>query len=237
MPTKYQVNIGMSVETVSALSNGRYSLFGFKAVASSIGGGAPLVWFQSSTFSTITNVLWQTQYQAYTSLTKQIIPGGEINASFSADINLNQTLDVDSIQGTGKVVGSGTPSAIAINNTTQTQFSCGISEAPLGGTPSPLCAFPLYGNGLDVMAPIEKVLLTFATAQINTGTVIEKAYAPGFFIDLTGAPSNTRSVKFDINEGWDAGGALWAQKVAAKESLLPLLIDSSASTVGRLLKA
>lgn len=49
----------------------------------------------------------------------------------------------------------------------------------------PLCALPLYGKQLNAMPPIQKVMLTFATNQVNTGTVIDKAYSQSILIDLT----------------------------------------------------
>jgi hypothetical protein len=235
MATQYKVNISMPVGTVDALNKGNYQLYGFKAVATTMGGGAPLVWFATSSFSTSTAVQWTTQYQGYTSLS-EIVNGVTINASFSANMDLKQTLNVTGKTGTGSVVTGGVDSALSINNQTVNPFTCGISEQQGSNPPTPLCAFPLYGGGLDVIAPIEKVLLTFATKQVNTGTVIEKAYAPGYLIDLTGAPGNTRAVGFDINLGWSNDGGVWAQQVAANANLLPLLIDSSPSTVQALLK-
>lgn len=236
MATEYQVQISMSAATVEALNNGSYRLYGFKAVATTMGGGAPLVWFDTGKYSTNTSVTWQTNYQAYTSLS-EIVNRVRIEASFSVPVDLDQTLKVTGVTGTGVVEAGGTPAAISILNATSRPFTCGISEQQGSNPPTPLCAFPLYGNGLDVIAPIEKVLLTFATNQVNTGTVIEKAYAPGYLIDLTGAPDQQRQVSFDINLGWSNDGGTWAQQVAANQSLLPLLIDSSPSTVKALLKA
>lgn len=236
MATQYKVQISMSAATVDALNNSNYRLYGFKAVATTMGGGAPLVWFDTEKFSTSTVVTWQTNYQAYTSLS-EIRNKVKIDASFSAPIDLNQTLKVTGTTGTGTVQSDGVSSAISILNGTTRPFTCGISEQEGSNPPTPLCAFPLYGNGLDVIAPIEKVLLTFATSQVNTGTVIEKAYAPGYLIDLTGAPDQQRKVSFDINLGWSNDGGTWAQQVAANASLLPLLIDSSPATVQALLKA
>ena len=92
-----------------------------------------------------------------------------------------------------------------------------------------MCAFNLYGNSLDVIAPIEMVLFMFASDQINTGTVIEKAFSQGLLIDLTGAPNNTRTVSFDINKGWEWGGERWATKVPPSSKLIPLLIQNSAA--------
>ncbi len=235
MATEYEVDVTMSTDTVTALLNGNYYLYGFKAVGSTIGGGSPLVWFETQTFSTNTQVSWQTQYQAYTSKS-QIIPNGQIVASFNADIGLDQVLQVNSAAGTGDVTDTGgVSSAISILNLTTSPFTCGISEVQ-GGQSKSLCAFPLYGNGLDVIAPIEKVLLMFATLQVNTGTVIEKAFSSSYLIDLTGAPDNMRSVSFDINAGWSNGGATWATQYMPNADLAPILIDTSVSTVNALRK-
>ena len=149
---------------------------------------------------------------------------GQIDASYATDINLGQMLNVVA-GGTGAVVDGGPATAISIQNTTATPFTCGISEMTAGSA-KPLCAFPLYGNQMDVMAPIEKVLLMFSTTPINTGTVIEQAYSSGIFIDLTSAQQ--RAVKFDINNGWDWGGFAWARQVAPNSNLVPLLIESPA---------
>lgn len=235
MATEYEVDITMTTDTVNALVNGNYYLYGFKAVGSTIGGGAPLVWFETKTFSTNTQVQWETQYQAYTSKS-QIIPNGQIVASFDADIDLDQVLQVNSSAGTGDVSSAGgVASAISILNQTSSPFTCGISEVQDGKSKS-LCAFPLYGHGLDVIAPIEKVLLMFATLQVNTGTVIEKAFSSSYLIDLTGAPDNERSVTFDINAGWSNGGGTWAQQYQPNAELAPILIDTSGAMVTELRK-
>ncbi len=222
--TNYSVSIQMDAHTVSALSAGNYSLYGFKAVQSSVGGGAPLVWFQSNKYGTSTNVGWEVQYQAYTSQS-DIIPGGEITGLSPYNIDLAQKLSITTPQGTGSVGAGNTPLGIEILNETTTPVTCGISEV-VEGKAEPLCAFPLYGNGLDSIVPIQKVMLTFATKQVNTGTVIEKAYSQSILIDLTSA--NSRTVTFDINNGWSWGQFAWAQSVAANSNVAPLLIEDNA---------
>lgn len=219
--TPYQVTINLDATTITDLVNGNYQLYGFKAVQTSQGGGAPLVWFASKNFMAATVVSWEEQYQAFTSLS-QIISGGQIVASSPYDITLDQTLNVGA-NGVGNVVEGGTALAISIFNTTTQQFTCGISEMQ-NGVPLPLCAFPLYGNGMDVIAPIERVLLMFSTLPVNTGTVIEQAYSQAILIDLTG--DNQRVVSFDINTGWNWGGFSWAQAIPANANLIPLLIES-----------
>jgi hypothetical protein len=217
--TPYAVTITMSPATVQTLLGSDYILYGFKAVQSTVGGGAPVVWFQTNNFSASTQVSWVEDYQAYTS-TSTIIPNGEIVASFNTDITLGQKLEVQQ-GGVGDVVSSTLPLAISILNTIGTPFTCGISQQ-VNGTSSPMCAFPLYGNNLDVIVPLELVLLMFATNPVNTGTVIEQSYGPGILIDLTA--NNQRSVNYDINLGWTWGGYSWGQSVQASSNLLPLLI-------------
>ena len=224
----YQVIITMKPKTVTALVDGNYKLYGFKAVRDSDKAGRPLVWFKKETYSASTYVDWHARYQAYTSSSK-IVPNRQIKVGFSADINRGQMLKVEA-GGVGTVVGGGPATAISIENTAKTQFTCGISEATAGG-PKPLCVFPLYGMGLDVITPLQKLLLMFSTKRMMAGDVINyiygahtlATYTPGIFIDLTGA--NRRDVDFDINKGWSWGGFAWAKQIEATECLVPLLIE------------
>lgn len=225
LATPYKVTINMDTKTVQALSNGNYQLYGFKAVKTTLGGGAPLVWFQTTDFSTGTNVSWSESYQAFTS-SSTAIANGQVTASFSVDADLGDTLEVTDKTGIGEVQQEGPSDAISIHNNTNVPFTTGISQM-VNGDPNPLCAFPLYGGGLNVIVPIEKVLFMFSTVPMDTGTVIEKSYTPSILIDLTGAPGNCRTVTFDINNGWSWGGYNWAHQYPAKFDLVPLLIDNS----------
>ena len=222
----YEIMIELSQPTVDELQKYNFNLFGFKGVKTSV-TGSPLVWFKTKNYATLTDLTWEQDYQAYTS-TSLIIPGGKIVASNSYAIGLGQTLDVTGPTGTGIIdVSTGYPGAISINNMTSTQFTTGISQVSPIGVPTPMCAFPLFGSNLDVIAPIEVVLLMFSSSPVNTGTVIEQAYGPGLLIDLTLEP--LREVAYDINTGWSWGGAPWGQAVPAQASLVPLLINGSTS--------
>jgi hypothetical protein len=224
-PTPYSVTISMSLSTVQQLLSSNFQLYGFKAVQTSGGGGAPTVWFNTSNLSTTTAVDWVEQYQAYTSNTVNFGPNTQIVASFSADIGLNQTLNVQ-LGGGGPVTDGSTPGAITIFNTTSTQYTCGINQMQsVGGAqvPTPLCAFPLYGNMQDIIAPVERVLFMFSTTPVNTGTVIYEMSSGGLLIDLTA--ENERAVSFDINAGWNWGGTSWGQSVPANADLVRLLIE------------
>ncbi|MGH7047269.1 MAG: hypothetical protein ACREE2_12880 [Stellaceae bacterium] len=226
MATPYAITITMNQTTVNALSTGGFYLYGFKAVKTTA-VGAPVVWFETAAFGLTTQLSWSESYQAYTS-TSQVVAGGEIVATNSYPIGLGQTLQVQTPAGTGTVnTQSGTAHAIDIANQTTTQFTSGISQSNPQGAVTPMCAFTLYGNFTDVIAPIEKVLLMFSTLPINTGTVVEQSYSPALLIDLTS--ENSRAVAFDINLGWSWGGGSWAQAYAANTDLVPLLIESSPS--------
>lgn len=222
MSPVYEIDISLPAETVRELKDGGYALYGFKAVKSTVVGAAPLVWFTDPNFLNSTRVTWTDQYQAYIS-TDQIIPNGTIIVSAAVDVNLGQTANVDQ-GGNLTPVSDGTPLAISIFNEASTPLTAGISQM-INGSAHPMCAIPLHGNMLDAVAPIEKVLLTFAPNTVNTGTVIYKAYASGLLIDLTS--NSTRSVSFDVNNGWVWDGGAWAVPVRPNESLAPLLIEDS----------
>jgi hypothetical protein len=237
MATPYQITITMDQDTVNSLQAGGFYLYGFKGVQTTLQGGAPLVWFESQTFSLNTVVSWQEQYQGYTS-SSAIIPNGQIVASASYNMDLAQTLEVQNPSGTGVVVTGGTQNALSILNQTSTPFTCGISQVQnVGGQPvaTPLCAFPLYGNMLDVFAPIELVLLEFATVAVNTGTVIYQAFSQAALINLTS--DSEMAVSFDINTGWSGNGNPNVQTYPAGTNLVPLLLQGSASLNRRVLAA
>lgn len=223
---KYSISISMSQDTVNSLSSNNFVLYGFKAVRSTT-AGSPLVWFGTTTYGIDTDLDWVQQYQAYTS-NSQIVPGGTVKATNAYGIDLDQTLRVTDKSGTGTVdTTTGTERAISILNQTSSPFTCGISEMQPTGAITPLCAFPLFGNNLDVMAPVARVLLMFSTVAVNTGTVVYQAYSPGLLIDLTDVPD--RAVAYDVNGGWTWGGGPWARQVAPAENLRPLLVESVAS--------
>jgi hypothetical protein len=228
--TQYATTINMSAATANALSQGKFWLYGFKAVKGG-GSGRPLVWFATQTYSTNTSLQWEETYYAYTSLTASIAPNTKITASNIYKVDLGDTLNVMHSDGVGQPVRSGTPDVISIVNQTTTQFTCGLAQTDPTGATALMCAFTLYGENTDEIAPIEKILLMFATKQVNTGTVIEQAFGPGMSIDLTGAPPvngiPTRSVNYDINTQWSWDNSEWGETVSSNSNILPFLINNS----------
>lgn len=223
----FAISITMSSDTVTQLLQNGYQLFGFKGVDGPVSPqAAPLVWFTTSAFSALTTVSWTEQYGGYTSTNTNIAANTVMNASFSANMALGQQMNVGA-GGIGSVVNTGTPGLLDILNQTTTPFTCGVTVFNVTtNISSPICAFPLFGGGLDNFAPIEIIYLMFATNAVNTGTVIEQSFAPGISIDMTGV-TTTAPLTFDINEGWTGPG--YSTNYPASTSLLPLLINPGGS--------
>ncbi|MEM9553622.1 MAG: hypothetical protein AAGC60_05135 [Acidobacteriota bacterium] len=230
----FRVNISFKGDTLERLADPmqEYFLYAFKAVRAPALRGQPTVWFRTNNFSEPMSVSWTPEYQAYVS-NDEIMGGATIGASGEAPIRIEQTWQVNSV-GQGPVVNEGRAGAISILNTaTRAWPASGLKQgaksqlAASGGQAfdedtGPLCAFGLNGLNLNVMLPVEKVLLMFATGQVDTGTVIFKAFAPGLMIDMTGA--NLREVQFDLDKAWDWGNESWGEQFPANEDLAPILI-------------
>lgn len=224
----YQVSFTMSEATVEALQG--YSLVVFKGVQgpnATPGSAVPLAWIVSQTFGLNTDIRWEEDYSAYTS-TDQIVPGGTITASNPVPIDIGETYNVGA-SGTGPVTEDGQSNAITVQNTSTTQFVCGLAQTPADSTvANAICAFTLYGQMADVMIPEEKIFMMFVSATVDTGKVFEKSIGPGLLVDLTGVEKRT-GIVFDINDGWSWGGFNWAKDYKASSNLVPLLIDNSAN--------
>lgn len=222
MASSYTIDIALTGETIQALQQYRYRLYGFRVVEGTT-NARPLVWFETDTFEPNTTIRWTEEFQAYTSRSA-IIPRGEINASASYPIQPGQVLQVTNPMGIGEVSGEGgRADAICVVNITETRLTCGLSQTRPDGSLGPICAFTLLGNNMDEMIPIPKVFLMFSSQPVNIGAVLEQAYGPGVLIDLTGA--STRSVRYDADAGWSWDGqAGWATSYPPNQALVPLLI-------------
>jgi hypothetical protein len=222
MATSFEIDIALSDATVAGLEANNYQLYGFKGADGTGGVGVPVIWFASETFSNTNQLQWTEQYGAYTSLTTALAPGVQITASSSAQINLGQQAAV-AANGVVSVNNKGVAGIIEVLNTTNVPYSCGVSVVnPATKKATPICAFPLFGKGLDTFIPIELVFLTFATAPVNTGTVIEQSFAPGILIDMTGQVAPV-ALSFDLNNGWSGPG--FTTNYPATTDLTGLLIN------------
>jgi hypothetical protein len=222
----YSVTITMSTATVQALAASNYALYGLRGVESSDAAALPLVWLRTQAYALSTRLQYTGALQAYTSMSA-LAPGALIDVGFAASTATGQLLTVDAADGSGDVTGDGAPGAVSILNATNRAFACGVCEDS-----GPVCAMPLYGDGLQLIAPVPKVFLMFATTPMWLGTAIALSTGPGVLIDQTGEAD--RAVRFDINDGWSAGGSVWADPLPPRTNLVPLLAGCSRTLATRL---
>lgn len=229
MTTACQVTISMDAQTVEALYGSGYALYAFAAVQCSDQAGAPLVWMKLP-YAENTVVKWPAQYAAYTAFPGA---GGPVVPGFSIPVAPGQTLTVQP-SGIGVVTEEGTAGAVTILNGTTSPFRCGISQPGSGGGMAPVCVMPLYGNFAQIIRPLPRILLLFATGSPAVGETVSLALGPGVLVDLDGDPE--RAVSFDLNEGWDWGKATWGTPVPAETPLAPLLVEPSPGLAAQALR-
>ena len=224
-----EVSIAITADTLTALANSGFSLYGFRAVSNSDLGGRPLVWLCMPHYAATTTVTWSNQYAAYIS-NSPIVPNQKVLLGTGEDITVGETLQV-AAGGIVTVVNEGPSTAISILNTTSQSLTCGLAENQ-NGTILLFCAFPLNGNSLDVITPVERLVLIFSTVSVTPGTVIDQsfsyagpgAYSAAIVIELD--EDEQRSVSFDINKGWSWGSYSWGQQIPGIVNLLPYLIET-----------
>ncbi|KAA0582301.1 hypothetical protein FZ983_07380 [Azospirillum sp. B21] len=225
MSTTYSVAVTMDQNTLTTLKNNGFILYGFKGISTPNGSSAqPTVWFSTNQYLTSTTISWTENYKAYIS-SQQIQANTTIDASNNISADLGNLVTVD---GNGMLTVSttgGTSGAVSVYDNSSNPYTTGLSQAANGGPATPLCALSLLGQTTDVIVPIEYVLLMFATQTVDTGTVLYNAYTQSIAVDLTGAPANSRSVSYVVNQGWQTDGATWATVYPPNAALKPLLIN------------
>jgi len=225
--TNYEIDIELLGDTAQALLDGGYSLYAFKAVKGPK-GGRPLVWFKTNDFLATVSVRWFEVYGAYISNEQMLKPNVTVKAQKSfPKLDLGQIVTIKDAGGDGEVSTGGESGAITIANNSGVQFVTGISQQNDDGGVTAMCAFPLHGTDSDVITPIERVILMFATTAVNTGTVIEQAFGKGLMFDMTTKAGAPVSVKYDIDAGWDFGTQTICTNIGFDENLIHLLVLSA----------
>jgi hypothetical protein len=230
MTDKYKIAINLDMKTLGQLSDGQYSLYGFKGVEAKNQGGQPTLWFKTNNFGPRTEISWAESYQAYWSDSATITDEMKISIGGSDDISLGQYFDVYD-DGSSQVNGGGPSSQVTIRNEGVKSRNCGISQETPDGGFSPLCVFPLHGTNRDAIMPKLSVLLIFESQLFETSTVYMQAFGRGLLVDLTNEPSHQRQVSYEIDHSWDWGKKPWASIVDQDAPL-----DKSLITVNPRLK-
>lgn len=218
MPAQ-EITITLSNDTIQALQGLGYAFYAMRGFNTTSAGSKPLIWQASTAFANNMTIELDIQYAAYMLDTK--IAGGVIVVqSTSAPVVLGQTATL------GKdfaivVAEGGRADAVTLANDTTQPFTTGLADRGGVPQPTPIFAAPLYGLGESIMAPLDQFLLTFNTGGMAPGTAIEHAMSQSLLVDM--GQQTAVTVSYDINTGWSAGGAPWAQTVKAGTPLAPLL--------------
>jgi hypothetical protein len=210
----------MNVPTLQRLKSSGYNLCVLHAVQCADLAALPVVWIFSSNYLTNNLIQWQEDLNAFTSQVP-ILVSARVNMGFSSPIQLGQRMNVGA-GGIGTVISGGIPDTVAFVSTVDQQFTCGTALAA-GNQPQPVCAAPLYGNGLQMIAPVLKIFVMFSDQPIGAGTMINAATGEGVIIDYAGVTE--RAVSFDINTGWDWGRQAWAATVPPLTNIQRLLVQ------------
>jgi hypothetical protein len=222
MSTPYQVTIQLPNATLQSLTESGYSLFVFHPIQTTAAGGQPVLWIQVASLATSITIQWMPAYAAYISQSP-ITTNSAIAMESSAGVQLGQILEVAE-GGSVTVTNDGPPDAMSVLNTTSAPYTCGLALVS-GSVTSPIAAFPLYGNSMDAMAPIEQAFVLFESYPATAGKILERTLAQGLLVDLTGVAE--RVVGFDVNNGWTTGNAPWATTFPANTPLSQILIHQA----------
>jgi hypothetical protein len=215
-----QITVTLAPATLVALRELGYALYVMRAFDTTNAAGKPLVWLTTTQFLENTTIAFEMKFQVYVS-TSKVVANGIITVFTAAPVELGQTAAIDT-GGTLTVTQGGNPTGVTILNKGTTPYTAGLAVQANDDFLSPIFAEPLHGLAEDIAAPREQFLLTFTTQGVAAGTLIGHAMSQSLLVDLAGADQQT--VAFDIDTGWNAGGASWATPVPAGADLTPVLV-------------
>jgi hypothetical protein len=222
----HTVSISLDQTTIDALCASNYYLYGFIGVKSSDLSGLPSVWWSTQDFFKTLTITWALdKIWVFTSSAKSIEPGDQIQIGNKVPISRDQTFIVNNPGGAGKIKNGSSPSGVIdITNSTKTPYNCGITiETPNNqSVDNPIVELPLYGNSMQALVPLAKILLMFSTKKLQLGTLVKTSSGPCIFIDMT---SNSKvNVWYDINGGWTWDNQSWASSIAANQDISSVVI-------------
>lgn len=218
MPTIQEIQIAVDATTLTALRDLGYALYVLRAVDTNNAGAKALVLWAATEISNQNTIALTSSLQA--SVT---ISGSMIDTSIAASVVLGDVFTYVS-GGEPTVTPGGNPRGVTVLNGTTDPLSAGLGTGMDGGSPMPFVSAPLYGLGGDIFAPRDSYLVTFSTAGLGRGSVLNTSMSQSLLIDLTGL--NQVAASFDINKGWNYGGASWGQVLAAGANLQKTLITA-----------
>ncbi len=218
MSTIQQIQITVDETSLVALKDLGYALYVLRAVDTNNAGAKALVMF------VVTEVLGQTTITFTPTLQATVTTSGSlVDISVGAQVVLGDVFTYVS-GGPPTVTPGGNPRGVTVLNGTTDPLTAELGAGPEGGPPMPFVSAPLYGLGGDIFAPKDSYLVTFSTAGLGAGAVLNTSMSQSLLANL--AEQAQVAASFDINKGWNYGGASWGQVVPAGANLQKTLITT-----------
>lgn len=218
MSTIREIQVAVDATTLTALRDLGYALYVLRAVDTNNAGAKPLVMVAVTEVMNHTAIALPSTLQAFVT-----VSGSVIDVSVSASVELGDVFTYVS-GGAPTVTPGGNPKGVTVLNGTTDPLTAGLGAGPAGGPLMPFVSAPLYGLGGDIFAPKDSFLVTFSTAGLSSGAVLNASMSQSLLIDM--ADQTQVAVGFDINKGWNYGGASWGQVVPAGASLQKALVTA-----------
>ncbi len=218
----HEIKLNIPAPTHRLLTRDGFALCGFRAVRTRVAGGIPALWFHTTGYGTSMAINWTDRRFAFTA--PPAPPGTPFEPKTLTAVQLGEMVDVE--DGTASILRGGPKHAVSIANATAQAVTCGLAQwQSVTGTVTPFCAFPLAPHTIDIIAPLEQVLLMFVTQPSGSPTAIAKAYSPGLLVEVGGG--RPVSLRYDVGAGWSVEGAAYSTVVPPDIDLAALLIDTA----------
>jgi hypothetical protein len=221
-------------DTLSTIHANKLNLFVFKSLKANKNGKV-LVWQYFDTLKVVddTTISWDADLGAFVSF-ELLTSKTDYSSVDSKPIKFGETLHVDTDGNVAKE-SEGTPDMITIYNENEKQdYTCGISQKDTDGNLAPICAFPLITTYSDVIIPIERVALLFASETQKTATVYEVSRGPGIIVDLTDPKARNRIVTYNRHTGWKADESGESETFKSNSDLSQLLVSVDTNLQNRM---
>jgi len=225
MAVSQKVVVFVDPTTLTALKELGYALYALKGFQTTNAQGKALVWAETTAFAENTTFISTAEYEAY--VTTGPVTNGGIVKTVTATA-LVAPGDIATFSANGLAVSAGGyPAGVTIVNTTTTPYTAGLSarSMEMEGDFSPVASVPLYGLSEDIVAPVDKFLVTFSTAGAQVGAPFPHSVTQSLLIDMTG--QTLLEGAFDINTGWSFGDAAWGETIPAGADLFAVLVEET----------
>jgi hypothetical protein len=224
--------------TRDSLNKNKLSLCVFLACQSP-SQGSPLCWNVVNSFLNSLLISWKDLYATYISTSKinenstlfitqpqDQQKNKQLVSSSTFKILPKQQMVIDAFNAIS--IQNNPANSIGIKNNTDHPFSSGLCVCDDSDNYYGVSAFELFGNNSLSINPVNKAFLMMVPqGTIDQNMVITSTNQQGILIDVENADNNTRTVQFDINNGWNSNDETWCSIHQSGSDLTQILISNT----------